>query len=45
MIKNPFNHPRRQAIIPKPRPAMPPGWYKRFRQLAAQAHRSIKLKP
>ena len=45
MMKKPFNRPHRSAIMPKPRPATPPGWYKRFRQLAAQANRSIKLKP
>lgn len=44
MMKKPFNRPRRTAIIPKHRPVTPPGWYKRFRQLAAQAQQTIKLK-
>jgi hypothetical protein len=44
MMKKPFNRPRRSTIIPKPRPAVPPGWYKHFRQLAAQAQQSLKIK-
>ncbi|MBR5726710.1 MAG: hypothetical protein IKX56_08270 [Muribaculaceae bacterium] len=45
MMKKPFSRPRRSAIIPKHKPVVTPGWYKRFRQLASQANQSIKLKP
>jgi hypothetical protein len=30
--------------MPKWHPATPPGWYKRFRQLAAMANKNFKLK-
>ena len=36
---------RPSAKIPKLRPAAKPGWYKRFRQLAALADKSFKIKP
>jgi hypothetical protein len=44
MIKKPFNTGRPAARIPKYRPATQPGWYKRFRQLAAMADKTFKLK-
>ena len=44
MIKKPFNTGRPAARMPKIRPASQPGWYKRFRQLAAMADKTFKLK-
>ena len=45
MMRKPFGIQRPNAIIPKHRPAVKPGWYKRFRQLAALADKSFKIKP
>lgn len=44
MIKQPFNINRPNARAPKYRPAVQPGWYKRFLQLAALANKSFKVK-
>ena len=44
MIKKPFNINRRTTRAPKWRPAVQPGWYKRFRQLAAMADKTFKVK-
>lgn len=44
MIKKPFNVPRPGGRIDRLRPASPPGWYKRFRQLAARADKSFRVK-
>ena len=44
MIKKPFNTGRPATRMPKWHPATPPGWYKRFRQLAAMANKNFKLK-
>ena len=38
----PINRPSARA--PKLRPAAQPGWYKRFRQLAALADKHFKVK-
>ena len=44
-MRKSFGIQRPSAIIPKHRPAAKPGWYKRFRQLAALADKSFKIKP
>ena len=44
MIKRTFNINRPSARAPKLRPAVQPGWYKRFRQLAAMADKHFKVK-
>ena len=45
MIKKPFPvNKRPTARFDRPRPATLPGWYKRFRQLAATAGISMKVK-
>lgn len=44
MIKKPFSINRPAARMPKLRPANLPGWYKRFRQLAAMADKTFKVK-
>lgn len=44
MIKRTTNINRPGARAPKLRPAAQPGWYKRFRQLAALANKGFKVK-
>lgn len=44
MIKRTFNTGRPATRMPKIRPAAQPGWYKRFRQLAALADKNFKVK-
>ena len=44
MMKKSIGIQRPRAIAPKLRPAARPGWYKRFRQLAAIADKSFKVK-
>ena len=51
MIKKNFNVNRPATRIPRPggriptlRPAAQPGWYKRFRQLAARAGKTFTTK-
>ncbi len=44
MIKRINGGYRPSTRIPKIRPAAKPGWYKRFRQLAALADKSFKVK-
>ncbi len=44
MIKKPFNIPRPGGRAPKIRPAVQPGWYKRFRQLAMRAGKTFTTK-
>ena len=45
MIKKPFGIQRPGGRVPRLTPPAPPGWYKRFRQLAAQAGKQLKVKP
>lgn len=44
MIKKSFNFSRPGGRIDKLRPAANPDWYKRFRQLASRADKSLKIK-
>lgn len=44
-MKKTFGIPRRSARIPKLTPPAKPGWYKRFKQLAALADKQFKVKP
>ena len=45
MIKKPASRPQRPAMrIPTLRPAAQPGWYKRLRQLASRAGKTLDCK-
>jgi len=44
MIKIKRPNSKRRVRVPKLRPASPPGWYKRFRQLSSIAGKPIRLK-
>ena len=42
--RTPFGINRPGGRIPKLTPPAPPGWYKRFKQLAAMADKSFRIK-
>jgi hypothetical protein len=44
MIKRPLKSPRPTGRAPKINPGTRPDWYKRFRQLAALADKTFRLK-
>ncbi len=45
IIKKPFGTSRPGGRVPRLTPPTPPGWYKRFRQLATMAGKQFKVKP
>lgn len=44
MIKKPFGTRRPGGKVPRLTPPAPLGWYKRFRKLAAQTGKQLKVK-